>query len=172
MNKEKKQLMYIHSEDFYFLTYNTFVLLNVLDCVNEKRFLKDYRKLAYLIEFVSNPYYASFLTKERLGENNLRELRDLYSNAFVREKEISRLLFALEQQGVVKLKKKEGAEIIDVTLMKGEIPSDFLDKELFQVEIRNTQLIKENVPRLTSIKLESVIGKIFTDKGFEPWQLF
>ena len=50
----KKRMMFIQREDYNFLTYNFLILLNELNCVSEDKRFNDFRKIAYLVEFISN----------------------------------------------------------------------------------------------------------------------
>ena len=168
---DKKRLMYIQSEDFYFLTYNTIILLQELKCVDGK-FLKDYRKIAFLTDFVSNPYYTSFLKKETYSDKDKNELTRLYSNGILREKEINKLFYSLENRGIITLERNSKKDEINISLNSKMISPDFLDTELFEVEIRNAKIIKTSINRLISLKLESLITKIFIEKGVKIWQLF
>lgn len=172
MNENKKRLMYIQSEDFYFLTYNTVILLNTLNCIEGNRYLKDYRKISFLIDFISNPYYASFLKGKILNESDKRELTKLYSNGFIRQKEINKLFYTLDNRGLIHLTRKENSDILDVTLNKSKFPAEFFDGELFEVEIQNSMLVKNHISRLSSITLDTLKKKVFMDKGVKVWQLF
>lgn len=172
MDENKKRLMYIQSEDFYFLTYNTVILLNTLNCVEGDKYLKDYRKISFLVDFISNPYYASFLKNKTLNESDKRELTRLYSNGIIRQKEINKLFYTLDSRGIIHLSRKENTDILDVTLNKSNVPVEFFDGDLFEVEILNSLLIKNHISRLSSITLDTLKQKIFIDKGVKAWQLF
>jgi len=164
--------MYIQSEDFYFLTYNTVILLNSLNCIEGDRYLKDYRKISFLIDFISNPYYATFLKGAALNESDKREMTRLYSNGILRQKEINKLFYTLDRRGIIHLTRKRNSDILDVTLNKSKVSEEFFDKELFEVEIQNSMLIKNHIPRLSSITIDTLKQKLFTDKGVKVWQLF
>lgn len=172
MDENKKRLMYIQSEDFYFLTYNTIILLNTLNCIEGDRYLKDYRKISFLVDFTSNPYYAAFLKGGALNESDKREMTRLYSNGILRQKEINKLFYALDSRGIIHLTRKSNSDILDVTLNKSKVPAEFFDGELFEVEIQNSMLIKNHISRLSSITLDTLKQKLFTDKGVKVWQLF
>ena len=164
--------MYIQSEDFYFLTYNTVILLNTLNCIEGHRYLKDYRKISFLVDFISNPYNAAFLRGGTLNEADKRELTRLYSNGILRQKEINKLFYTLDSRGIIHLARKSNSDILDVTLKKSNVLTDFFDDELFEVEIQNSVLIKNYISRLSSITLDTLKQKLFTDKGVKVWQLF
>jgi len=172
MDENKKRLMYIQSEDFYFLTYNTIILLNTLDCVEGDKYLKDYRKIPFLIDFIANPYFAAFLNGSVLNEFDKREMTRLYSNGILRQKEINKLFYTLDKRGLIHLSRKDNSDILDVTLNKSKLSSDFFDSELFGVEIHNSKLIKNHIPKLSFITLDTLKQKLFADKGVKVWQLF
>lgn len=60
----KKKIMFIKEEDYYFLTYNLLILLDVFKCHNEKTGFKFYQKIAYLIDFISYTHIAYSCVKE------------------------------------------------------------------------------------------------------------
>lgn len=172
MENEKKRLMYIQSEDFYFLTYNTIIFLKTLDCINGSRHLKDYRKISFLMDFISNPYYVSYLDKEILSSSDLRELTRLYSNGILRLKELNKLYYTLDSRKIITLSKKENSDVFDISLNIENVADEFLDEELFEIEIENSKVIKSRIKRLSSISLDSLKEKLFIDKGVKAWQLF
>lgn len=172
MENKKKRLMYIQSEDFYFLTYNTIILLKVLDCTNGKRYLKDYRKISFLMDFISNPYYVSFLDKEILSASDLRELTQLYSNGILRLKELNKLYYTLDSRKIIKLEKKENSDEFNISLNIDNVACDFIDNELFEIEFKNSKIIKSRIKRLSALTLDSLKQKLFIDKGVKAWQLF
>ena len=49
----KKRLMYLSGEDFYLYCYSVLVILDSLGC-RDGRFFRDYRKLAFLTDIISN----------------------------------------------------------------------------------------------------------------------
>lgn len=164
--------MYIQSEDFYFLTYNTIILLNTMNCIEGDKYLKDYRKISFLVDFISNPYYVAFLRGGVLNESDKRELTRLYSNGILRQKEINKLFYTLDSRGIIHLTRKTNSDILDVTLNKSQVPAEFFDGELFEMEIQNSLLIKNHISRLAAITLDTLKQKLFTDKGVKVWQLF
>lgn len=164
--------MYIQSEDFYFLTYNTIILLKTLECTNGNRYLKDYRKISFLMDFISNPDYVSFLDKETLSSSDLRELTRLYSNGILRLKELNKLYYTLDNRKIITLTKKENSEVFDISLNTENVANDFMDNELFEIEIENSKIIKSRIKRLSGLTLDSLKQKLFIDKGVKAWQLF
>jgi len=161
----KKYLMYIQSEDFYFLAYNSIIFLDTLKCVDGK-VMKDCRKLSYLVDFIAHPQYVHLLRKEEVYNTDLRQLTELYSKGIMREKQINKLLFLLNQQEIITLtqQKKDNTKL-DITLNKSNLPADFLDKELFKLEIMNSKSIKKNIARLTQLTFSTFIKKAFISKG-------
>ena len=127
MKSEKKRLMYIQSEDFYFLTYNTVILLYTLDCINGVRYMKDYRKISFLMDFISNPYYTSFLDRETLSNSDIRELTRLYSNGILRLKDINKLFYTLDSQKIITLNKKKGTDVFNISLNVSNLDSNFIN---------------------------------------------
>jgi len=84
----------------------------------------------------------------------------------MREKQINKLLFLLNQQEIITLtqQKKDNTKL-DITLNKSNLSADFLDKELFKLEIMNSKSIKKNIARLTQLTFSTFIKKAFISKG-------
>jgi hypothetical protein len=97
----KKKIMFSKGDDFYFLSYNIILILYGLDCFCGQRKFKDYRKLAFILDFISNRNLAKTLSQNTIIYNPLdRELfTRAYANGLLRLNEIIRLLFTLEKRG-------------------------------------------------------------------------
>jgi len=65
----KKRMMFIQGEDYNFLAYTLLIFLNEMGCHSEKTKFKDFRKIAYLIDFISgSPNLSDY---ERFELNNI-----------------------------------------------------------------------------------------------------
>ena len=54
-------------EDFYFFSYNIFLILWEFNCVNGRTF-KDYRKLPYIVDLISDKNLLGILIRNDFGE--------------------------------------------------------------------------------------------------------
>jgi hypothetical protein len=172
----KKRLMFVKGEDFYFLSYNILIILDLLGCYSSIKKFKDYRKLAFLIDFVADYNLANIISRNE-NHNQLNSLdRELlmrtYSNGMIRLNQIIRLLFTLEKRGLIQLEKDATSSIVDVSLQKQMIPENLFDTELFQSELNNSIFLKNNIKRLSSLTLETTLQKLFDNYGITRWAVY
>jgi hypothetical protein len=166
----KKRLMYLSGEDFYLYCYSVFVILDSLGCTEEKYF-RDYRKLAFLTDIINDDktvYVISHCKGERLNPKDYECLIDSYSNGLTRRSEILKLLFVLEKSGYVVLKRGKAQEI-DVSLIKKNIPNDFLAKDIFDSEYKNIKDVSKEIGRLAALTLDTMLSKIYVSSGIKTW---
>ena len=162
--------MYLSSEDFYLYCYSIFVILDSLDCTGEKYF-RDYRKLAFLTDIISDKkivYVISNTDNQVLNPRDYECLLDSYSDGLTRRSEILKLLFVLEKLEYVVLQRGSSQEI-NVSLRKDKLPDNFLEKQVFASEYQNSKFISKKVGRLASLKLDTMLKKIYTDNGVKTW---
>jgi hypothetical protein len=171
----KKRLMFVKGEDFYFLTYNILLILKVLKCNCGVRKFKDYRKLAFLIDFVSD-YNLINIIKNGSQRDLLNVLdRDLlmrtYSNGMIRQNELIKLLFTLEKNKFITLEKEGDTNLVSVCINIENIPIDFLgdNDNIFQSEIININTLKSQIQRLTNTNLDHMLQKLFDNYGIKRW---
>jgi hypothetical protein len=169
----KKRLMFIKGEDFYFLTYNIIILLKVLGCTSHDKTFKDYRKLAFLVDFSSDWSLLNILRSYPSGRYiNYRDKEMLtrsYSSGLVRINEILKLLFALEKQGLIGIEKNTVNSQLDVFLKKEALPASLFEHNIFKLELDNTEMLKRVVPRLSVIKLETLLSSMYYNYGITKW---
>jgi len=167
----KKNLMYLSGEDFYLFCYAIFVVLDSLNCKNGK-FFKDYRKLAFLIEFLKDENLNLIISKETeksLNPIDKDYLFHSYSTGLSRRSEILKLLFMLEKKNFVILKKSNIRSFVDVTLNKDHIPDNFFNEKMFSKEYMNINSFKKTIKRLSTLKLETMLEKIYDEHGVSTW---
>ena len=82
--------------------------------------------------------------------------------------EILKLLFALEKKGYVSLNKGKAQEI-DVSLKKENLPDEFLDNSVFEMESKNISDVSKKVRRLAALTLDTMLGKIYVENGVRTW---
>lgn len=173
ISDDKKRIMFIKGEDFYFLTYNILLILKALNCNSEDRTFKDYRKLAFLIDFVSNWNILNILLANVNGKHlnyaDRETLTRSYSSGMLRMNEIIKLLFALEKKELLHLVKNRSNGHLDIYLNDKPLPSDLFDKDLFKIELNNINLLKANISRLSTLKLETLLERLYYNYGITKW---
>ncbi len=167
----KKKIMFSKGDDFYFLTYNILLILYGLDCICGKRTFKDYRKLAFMIDFVSNRNLANTIKNKGVIVNPIdRELfTRAYANGLLRLNQIIRLLFTLENQGLIKLEREQGKDVVNICLTDLALKNTFFDKELFKLELNNLNLLSTTIQRSSSLTLDTLLTKLFENHGIKTW---
>ena len=173
-NKEvKKSLMYLSGEDFYLFCYAVFIALDSLNCKNGKYF-SDYRKLAFLIEFIKDEklnYIISNSSEKSLNPIDKEYLFRSYSVGLGRRSEILKLLFTLEKRNYVILDKGNTRSLVNVSLNNEAIPEGFFNKEVFSKEYRNMAIFSGYVKRLSVLKLDTMIERVYRNNGISTWAI-
>jgi hypothetical protein len=175
-SENKKRLMFIKGEDFYFLTYNIIIILNTFGCTSEAKTFKDYRKFAFLIDFISDWSLLNILLAYPSGKHvNYRDKESLtrsYSSGLVRMNEILKLLFALEKKGILGLTKNATNGNLDVYLNKSAIPEDLFENEIFKLEQDNANMLKRSFSKISMLKLETLLNNFYYTYGITKWLTF
>ena len=172
MNKlsAKKRIMYLSGEDFYLYCYSIFIILDSLSCCNEKYF-RDYRKLAFLIDLINEDilvYIVCVAGNKNIGSKDRQSLFDSYSAGLTKRSETLKLIFVLEKKGYLTLKRGASNEI-DLTLNKELLPNDFVNSQLFKNDRENIKKLSKKIKRLGSLKLDTMLDRIFSDNGIKTW---
>ena len=168
----KKRLMYLSGEDFYLFSYTVLVALDFLNCKKGK-FFKDYRKLAFLIEFIRDEklnYIISNSDERTLNPLDKEYLFSSYSTGLSRRSEILKLLFTLEKKKLVILERGNN-NMINVSLNKEILPASFLDKKIFKKEYSNLDSFCSTIQRVTALTLETMLDRIYKQNGIATWAI-
>lgn len=169
----KKSLMYLSGEDFYVFCYAVLIVLDYLKC-KDGRYFKDYRKLAFLIEFIKDDklnYIISNTHGKSLNPIDKEYLFSSYSTGLGRRSEILKLLFTLEKKNYIVLDKGDTRSLVNVSLNKEAIPSDFFNKEIFSREYRNISVFTQCVKKLSALKLDTLLNRIYVQNGIVTWAI-
>ena len=168
----KKSIMYASGEDFYLFCYAVFILLDSVGCKNDK-FFTDYRKLAFLIEFIRDEQLLQILDrgqlKETLNSVDKEYLFNSYSTGLSRRSELLKLLFTLEKKKYLTLEKGSTKSLIKVSLNKKDIPKSFFDKKMFSREYCNAERLRKSVRRISILTLDTMLEKLYKDNGITTW---
>jgi hypothetical protein len=166
---DKKRLMYVTADDYYLLCYSLFIMLDTLTCVNGKYF-SDHRKLGFLLNIISNDHLIN-----NLNNNSPIDNRDhffsAYSKGLLKKNDVTKILFSLEKKGFLHIRRGKTVSSLDVSLDKKNIPSSFFDENLFSAEYKNTQILKKLISRLSSLKLETMLERLYGDNGVKVWAI-
>lgn len=166
----KKRIMYLSGEDFYLFCYSMFVVLDVLGCHGGKVF-RDYRKLAFLINIMNDEKLIYILRSDHINTYDQEYLYNSYSNGLMKRSEILKLIFTLEKKGFVTLSRGKKNQEIDVSLDKASIPDSFFNQQVFSAEYDHVKTIKKSVPKLNALTLDTMLKKIYADKGVKTWAI-
>lgn len=159
----KKRMMFIQNEDYNFITYNLIILLFALKCTSREKKFKDFRKIAYLIEFINSG--------GDINKYNRNELASIYSNAQLKKQLISHILIVLKNRDFIDIDINDVSKSFDIWLNTDKIPNDFFNVELFKNEINNINTIKQYVSSLRILTVKTMVDKIFTNKNILTWEI-
>lgn len=159
----KKRLMFIQKEDYNFLTYHILILLKILGATSIESKFQDYKKIAYLIQFLS--------TKPRFNEYSKVELSQAYNRSHLKKQLISHLVLILKNKNYIGVNFNLQRNSLDIWLIEENIPESFFDTSLFVREIDNTKILKSELPRLKVLTLKTMIDTIFTKNNIITWEV-
>lgn len=161
-NSAKKRLMFIQKEDYNFLAYSTIILLKFLDCTTEAKRFRDFRKIAYLVDFVNEGGEPSAFEEKRLA--------DIYNKAQIKKKLLHHLIIVLKNRELISVSVNKTSKTIDLWLNGNAIPKDFFDTKIFDNEIENVaELQKSLTTRVRSMTIKNLVEKIFNDNNILTW---
>lgn len=168
----KKRLMFILEDDYYYITLKVLAILKALDC--EKKPFEDYRKLGIIFEFIkSKPnllFLEKILTKPQLDVFDNERAISISCNAKMNMAVIKRVLFFLEKQNMINMKKSIKNDYIDILLLDTPQLSDLMKENVLSQDLEKVALIKSNIPRVRSLKIETLRKKIFGTSEVASWE--
>ena len=167
MNKNKylakKRMMFIQKEDYNFLTYNILILLNELNCNSKDKKFNDFRKIAYLVEFISSNI--------KIDDYKKVELSNIYLRAQLKKKLLSHLIITLKNKNYLEISLNTTHRTLDIWINKKNIPSDFFNSEYFNQEISNIQKLRKFAKIASKQKLKTMIDNLYTNRGVHTWEV-
>lgn len=168
----KKRLMFVKGDDFYYLAYNTLILLHELGCSSKP--LKDHRKLAYVLDFVADPRLISILCRSRelMKRPNPRDRHELvraYSDGAARVHLIARLVHAMEVRGLIQTERQSDTPAANLLLNSAAVPAAFFESDLYDQEKQNVIALQRIVPLLRTTTLQAMLRHLFTESGVHVW---
>jgi len=159
----KKRMMFIPTEDYNFLAYNLLIFLDEMKCYNKKTKFKDFRKIAYLIDFISS--------SANLDDYELSELSNIYFKAQLKKKLLSHLIITLQNRGFLDISLNTTHRTIELWINKENIPKEFFDKQKFQREILNIKKLKQKFKITKVSKLTNLVDELFKKRGVLTWEV-
>lgn len=160
----KRRLMFIQKEDYNFLAYSTLILLKSLDCTDDKKRFKDFRKIAYLVDFVNEGGTPSLFEQERLAQ--------IYAKAQIKKKLMHHLIIVLKNKNLITVDLNGATQTIDLWLNKDKIPTDFFDNDFFAKEMNNAKVLKQTLTaRIRGFTIKTMVEKIFKENNILTWEV-
>ena len=159
----KKRMMYIQKEDYNFLTYTFLILLNELKCISYDKKFNDFRRIAYLIEFIGNNI--------EVDDYDEIELSNIYLRAQLKKKLLSHLMITLKNKGYLGISLNTTHRTLDVWINLENIPSDSFNQNYFKNEIKNIIKIRKIAKVTAKQKLKTMVEKLYSDKGVLTWEI-
>ena len=164
----KKRMMFILEEDYYFITIKILSILTALECD------EDHRKLGIIFEFIKDEKNFNFLQK--LLNNKELDLFDneraikIFCESKLDVSVIKRVLFFLEKQEMLELSRNIKNSNINVTLKKDEKFIELVNEGILDDDLKRCRMVKKLIPRLRSLKLDTLQTKIFGYNEVEKWE--
>ena len=162
-NIAKRRIMFIQKEDYNFLTYNLIILLKILRANSIESKFQDYRKIAYLIHFISSGYDFNSLDK--------KELAVIYTKSHLKKQLLSHLVLILKNKKYIDVNVNYVRNSLDIWLIEENIPKEFFNRNLFEKEVNNINGLRLELPRLKILTLKKVVDKIFTQNNVITWEV-
>ncbi|ACB67771.1 hypothetical protein BamMC406_5327 [Burkholderia ambifaria MC40-6] len=169
----KRRLNFISGEDFYFLTYELLLLIDILTAANGM--FRDHRKLSYLVQLAGDEKVVRIL--ERYEDRTISNAEDreqlfvTFANGELNKREIFKLVFALERRGFLRVERAATPEVVDVQLNRSVLPADFLINEVFGADRARISRIRKVVPRLSTLTMDTFLQKVYESRGVNVWAL-
>lgn len=162
---DRKRMMFILEEDYYYVTLKIVSILIALDC--DKKILKDYRKLSILLEIIKNKKNYNLIFNKILNEKEVKlnkidteKVIQIFCNSKFNEPKIKRVLFFLEKNDIIELIRDSKKPLINVRLKNKEVFKEIFKDGYLTDDIERCKNISKKIPRLNYLLLESLYKKI------------
>jgi hypothetical protein len=174
-NKAKRRLMFSTGNDYYFYTYNTFIYLQYSKITGKKK-MKDYKKLSFLIDFISDSDLIRILefykdSNKSLSSVDRSRLYSAYTNGLLRRTEIEKLCHIWQKTNMLRFEMNNDSTTSLWLNREEEILESLFDEQMFHQEIENTKKLNKVIPRVSSMKLETLLDRLFKNYGIEEWAI-
>lgn len=165
-------MMFILEEDYYFVTIKLLSILKALEC--DKKPFEDYRKLGIIFEFVKSQENMDFFEKlVNQKANNIFDNErniELFCDSKLSVSVIKRVLFFLEKQDMIEMKKNPKKGSIDILLKVDDELKNLIETGLLEEDINRCLIMKKFVPKLRSLKISTLQEKVFGYNEVAKWE--
>ncbi len=172
--EDLRRLNHLVGEDFYFLSYSILLALRIFP--PRGSMFRDHRKLAHVIQFVSDSRLLSILDRSQNKEVENAVDRELLFAAFSKgeslKREIYKLLLSMDQRSLITATPSTANRgSVDVALNYDSISADFFNNELFDLERKNAKSLRGLVPRISTLTMETFVDRVYVNRGVRAWVL-
>ena len=170
----KKRMMYLVDEDYYFIIIKILLILDALGR-GKSKFI-DYRKLSFIIEFIKDDSTMKLFRKS-IEHNKSSKLHiderlfTVYYNANMQQALIKRVLFFLEKRQLIVLFKNDKYACIDVSIVDNKEINEVLSSSIFNEDKEHINEIRQNINKIKSIKYDTFIEKVFGNREVSKWDI-
>lgn len=172
MKLVRRRLMFSVAEDSYFLTYNIILILGILKCTNDS-YLKDSNKIALLVTIIEKTQNIEVIKKvlknEQINNYDKNVLFDMYYNSKLRMRSVISIIFSLDKKGIINVRKS--GKTIDISLVNSNIYINFIDKRLFEDDVKVYKDIFSNVSKIKQIISSTLNSMIFKSIKEDVWDI-
>lgn len=172
MKLVRRRLMFSVAEDSYFLTYNIILILGMLKCTNNS-YLKDSNKIALLVTIIEKTQNIEVIKKvlknEQINNYDKNVLFDMYYNSKLRMRSVISIIFSLDKKGIINVRKS--GKTIDISLVNNNIYINFIDKRLFEDDVKVYKDIFSNVGKIKQIISSTLNSMIFKSIKEDVWDI-
>lgn len=172
MKLVRRRLMFSVAEDSYFLTYNIILILGMLKCTNNS-YLKDSNKIALLVTIIEKTQNIEVIKKvlknEQINNYDKNVLFDIYYNSKLRMRSVISIIFSLDKKGIINVRKS--GKTIDISLVNSSIYINFIDKRLFEDDVKVYKDIFSNVSKIKHIISGTLNSMIFKSIKEDVWDI-
>lgn len=172
MKLVKRRLIFSVAEDSYFLTYNIILILGMLKCTNNT-YLKDSNKIALLVTIIEKTENIDVIKKvlknEHINNYDKNILFDMYYNSKLRMRSIISIIFSLDKKGIINVRKS--GKTIDIALSNSSTYKNFIDKKLFEDDVKVYNEIFSNVSKIKNIISDTFNSIIFKSIKEDVWDI-
>lgn len=159
----KKRLMFIQDEDYNYLVYNSLIILYVLKCTDKSKAFNDFRKIAYLIDFVNININSNSLTEA--------DYANIYSKAQLKKQLIYHIILILKNNELIDIDVNTTHQSLNIWLKLENIPDDFFENSIFENEIQNVNDLNKSISLLRTTTIKRLSDILFTQHNVLTWEI-
>lgn len=168
----KKRLMFMLEDDYYYITLKVLAILKALDC--DTKPFEDYKKLGIIFEFIKNQSNINYLKKLMLNTQidifDKERMLDISCNASMNNAVIKRVIFFLEKQNMISIKKSLKGDFIEVLLLRSPQLFEMISDNVLDDDLIRIALVKSYIPRIRTLKISTLRKKIFGISEVSSWE--